>query len=144
MLDVTQRPQDFRRWNASVVVGVAAVVLATLAAAYWAGLPLPSRPVADSGYIVAHGLQDEPLGWLATVVSSPNETEFSGTHTYTLAGVHWRDPQNVWHHWNDPGDPTPVCLIPGEPVAATVGYVQVAVTDASPGYRQAVPPLRFG
>lgn len=81
-------------------MGVAAGAVLTFEAAHAAGLPFPSRPAADSGYIVAHGLQDEPVGWTATVVSSPNETGFSGIRTYTLAGIYWCDLQNVWHHWD--------------------------------------------
>ena len=138
MSDVREQGRPLRRSSVRwAVVASLGVVLAVAAFLVDSGRAV--RPSVDDGYVVLQGqTADGSLGWLVGMVDDPRDLTIHGEHAYTVAGIHWRDVQNTWHHWNSSGDPVPTCLIPHRPVRAAIGYVQVAAVDDNPGFRQAV------
>ena len=125
-----------RRRQRSLVAVCLGTVL-TLLAIGLLSLGRPAAPSVTDGYVVLLGeTEGGAPGWLAGMVDDP--TDLAIHDAYTVAGIHWRDLHNSWHHWNSPEDPTPDCLIANRPVRAALGYVDVAPVDGAPGFRQAV------
>lgn len=128
-----------RRPGAIVLVAIVLAVLVGLGGAV-IGAALSGRTVVDEGYMVLWEIDGEAASWGYMVDDPADYRSGSGDRSYFLAGLDWRDTDGEWYPGTrqslTPGGPLPECLVPGQPVPARVGSIEVKTGVST--YQQAV------